>query len=272
MVDFKQLLILAFYGLIAFSCSFDPYYTHPVTEAPALRQGFDGLAEMESGGWHFEVAQSNRVAFDSNVKMEGAASLKLTVYPGDLVNSGARAETVLSDSDPLHQKAWYKWSFMVPADYMDSSVSRWEILAQWHDQPEDGNWTFYPAHSPMVALHYGVTNGGSGVQLVYGRNAPGYEGYQYSGIYPIVKGKWYTATVYVFWALDTNGNCIFRLTADGTNIQPLSGAATASFNGPNMYNRAPAYLKLGLYRNREITTTNSVYIDGLSRAAAETGL
>ena len=39
-----------------------------------------------------------------------------------------------------------------------------------------------------------------------------------------------------------------------------------------MYNAAPLYLKLGLYRNKEVTATGTVYFDDLRRGGTQTEL
>lgn len=242
--------------------------------ASILRESFDALDNLDPGLWHFEVASTERVSFDPLHKIEGDASLRLTVQPGDMVNKGTRAEIVLKNSDPLHQEAWYRWSFMIPVNYADSTEAKWEVLAQWHDQPEDGDWSDYPGHSPMIGLYYGKDEAGNnGFVFQYGRSASGYEGYQTIGPYYITKGKWYTITAHVFWSLHANGFAEFWASDGECNTKLCQmGTDITLITGPNMFNKAPAYLKLGIYRNPEIGSINEIYLDAFSRGGKESEL
>ena len=75
---------------------------------------------------------------------------------------------------------------------------------------------------------------------------------------------------HIGWSQDETG--FVEAFLDG---QPLINPDTENHraSGPNLWNAAAPYLKIGLYRNAQITTTNSVYFDevraGATRAQVE---
>lgn len=229
-----------------------------------VASSFDSLSDLDESLWFFEVKDSSRVSFDSFNKVEGNSSMCLTVQQDDWVANGTRAELVLKDSDPLFQEAWYRWSFRVPSSYTDESAATWQIMGQWHDQPEDGNWENYPGHSPMVAVNYGLHEGSPAIAIHYGIGDR-----QYLGPYYINRNSWYTITFHVYWSLFGTGFAEAYV-SDGTALTKLTSPTTGAdiLFGANMYNRAPAYLKLGQYRNPEIAATNSVCFDAFRRSPA----
>ena len=83
---------------------------------------------------------------------------------------------------------------------------------------------------------------------------------------PVTKGTWTEILFHIGWSpgddafvsLWVNGEPIVARIND-TDLVLTDGEAKAF--GPNMYNQAPHYLKLGIYRNPNFTSTNSVYFD-----------
>ncbi len=243
----------------------------------------EGLGEApDATRFAFEVAGEDSLAFVSEPAVSEDGALALTVRGGEVTNGGNRAEISANDSDPVCQEAWTSWRFMIPADFQDAAPEdlRWQVIAQWHDQPDTSrgeSWEGYPNNSPMISLNYGVydaiydselsaaglpdtlTPGDPFVVMNYGVAGD----LSPVGAAAITKGEWHEVVAHTSFALDASG--FAGVWIDG---EPLPHGGGGYARGRNMYNRAPAYLKLGIYRNPEIRTTNSIHLDEWRRAGS----
>jgi hypothetical protein len=248
-------------GILLISSHFiKPSPCDSIQKASQIKYSFDSLPDEAL--WNFEVYRPQNVEFVSDPVYEGNASLRFTVKPGEKVNGGSRAELVLINSDPICSEAWYRWRFLVPENYLDKSSARWQLMGQWHDQPDwrkGETWKTYPGHSPMVGLYYGTIANQSGIALHYGINKVN----NYTGYVLISKGVWNEVLIHVLWSQSNEG--FIEAWINNQSLTPFNGE-NYRFYGPNMYNQAPAYLKLGLYRDPYITTENSFYYDDFQRS------
>ncbi len=254
---------------------------HASSQRPSeLRWSFDSL-ESAQPHFGFEVAGRDNFRFVSQPAQGTDQALQLTVRGDQVINKGNRAEVSFTDSDPLCQQAWTRWHFMIPTDFVDAPADqlRWQIIAQWHDQPDTSlgqSWENYPGNSPMLALSYGTyaaehqkkldevgieivfQPGDPIVTLIYGVG----DASKLVGVARLSKGQWYEVTAHTYFSLGEDGFAGFWL-----NGEALVNSADGYARGRNMFNRAPAYLKMGIYRNPELKDDNSIYLDEFSRTA-----
>lgn len=241
-----------------------------ITKADRFIDGFETLP-LDTAVWGCEIAGEDRLQLESSRVIEGMSSIKFTLHSDDFVNGGERAEISLIDSDPLCSEAWYRWSFMVPEEYIDTPDARWTLFGQWHDQPEEGqSWDDFPNHSPMIGVYYGhetTDDPDYGIKVYYGlheNNRPVFD----DG-FTIEKGRWYTLKFHILWSRSDDG--FIELWIDGERVTPYNGTDYKLY-GANMYNSAPAYLKLGIYRDPDVDTTNSIYYDDFRSGGSEAAL
>ncbi|MBI3097251.1 MAG: heparin lyase I family protein [Planctomycetes bacterium] len=220
--------------------------------------------------WGGEAADISRLQIVSDPVRLGPGAIRFTVQPGDIAAKRNRAEIKLFDCGPVGREMWYAWSFLVPADYADTpDHTLFQIMGQFHDMPDRARgetWENFPAHPPMVAVCYGVRDGRPCIALQYGLEGA----VRQMSLTPIGKGRWIDLLFRIHWSRGPDG--YVEAWRDGRPFTPLSGTDGRVF-GPNMYNDAPAMLKIGLYREAGFTTTNSVYFDevrvGPTREAVE---
>lgn len=108
-----------------------------VLEAPSWRASMV-FEQFDRARFGFDVASEQDVAFVDEPAVGPDDAVALTVRGGTKTNGGNRAELSVFDSDPLCQESWTRWHFMIPSDFEDADPEalRWQIIAQWHDQPD----------------------------------------------------------------------------------------------------------------------------------------
>lgn len=187
-------------------------------------------------------------------------------------SNGNRAEVVHDNGDRAGSEVWYRWSFLIPNDFVDVEwkPQLWQCIGQWHDQPDKSrgeSWADFPGRSPSVAVYYTSKDGASAIEIwsgTYAKNAA----QKIVATAPIAKGVWQDITFHVRWSQGDDG-FVEPFLNGAPLIAPDENEHRAC--GPNMWNDASHYLKIGLYRSSEIQGANSVYFDevriGSSRAS-----
>lgn len=221
------------------------------------------VGDFERGdlsGWLVrEAARDDSIQIVTDPIRRGRYAARFTVRPGDFVSKGNRAEVSWDNRDAPGSEGWYGWSFFLPKDYPDTEwrPRLWQCLGQWHDQPnrEKGEtWATFPGHSPSIALYYVWKNGTSSLELWYGP----LKNQAIIARAPVEKGRWNDVVFHIGWSTGANG--FVEAWLNGQPLTPKNGD-TYKVGGANMWNDYPHFLKIGLYRNRDITTTNSVFFD-----------
>ena len=226
-------------------------------------------------GWDVrEAARDDSIQIVTDPVHRGRYAAKFTVREGDFVSNGNRAELTHDNGDRAGSEVWYAWSFLVPEEFPDTEwkPKLWQALGQWHDQPDKAlgeTWQTMPGRSPSIAIYYTSKKGESAIELWYGTY--GKDAVQkIVATAPLQKGKWHDMQFHIGWSQDETG--FVEAFLDGQSLINPDGENHRA-TGPNMWNAASPFLKVGLYRNKEITTTNSVYFDevraGATRAQVE---
>lgn len=238
--------------------------SQPASSRAAETGAFTG--DFESGDlsqWDGkEAARADSVAVVTGPVRSGRYAARFTVRPGERVSNGNRAEIF---TDPGHQagsEVWYAWSFLIPDDFVDTEwrPKLWQCIGQWHDQPDKSlgeTWANFPGRSPSIAVYYTSKNGKSAIEFwagTYGKD----ENQTIVARAPIVKGEWQDVMFHIRWSQGADG-----FVEPFLNGKPVIAPDEKEHRayGANMWNAASHYLKIGLYRTSEITTTNSVYFD-----------
>jgi len=223
-----------------------------------LNESFEN--DLNKAIWSYENFSYTNIQLVSSPVLDGNKSIVFRVYPDEIVNMGNRAEIVLKNSDPICSEAWYRWSFYLPTTYNDSDPSKWQIFGQWHDQPSFWESIFgHPARSPMVSYLYYFINDTCFLKLSYGVGS----NRTMVGSIPFSKGTWNTITTHVFWSVDSNG--FIESWLNQSRFTPFNGH-DYKYIGPNMFNNEPAYLKIGIYRDKTIDQPNTIYYDRFIRS------
>jgi hypothetical protein len=214
---------------------------------------------------------------------KGKYALKLTIRAGDSVvqgdetrdkerceflrlNSCRKGPCTLGSEGREGSELWYAWSVLIPEDYkyVDTSAQNYQIMGQWHDQPEPGRKP--TGNSPPISVHYHSSGPSQGFRIQYGlrKRGPIQEIEA-----PIQKGKWVDLMFHIRFSQGSDG--FLEAWKDGVSVASASGATRIT--GPNMFNAQPDYLRLGLYRGRSQTQTNTFYYDeiriGTTKAAVQ---
>lgn len=239
--------------------------------APSVA-AFNGDFERgDFSGWGREAARADAIQIVTAPVRAGRYAAKFTVRAGERINNGNRAEITHDNGDQAGREVWYAWSFLVPRDFLDVEwkPGLWQCLGQWHDQPDAARgetWATFPGRSPSLAVYYTAKKGVPALEIwsgTYGKN----ERQKIVATAPIRKGEWLDLMFHIRWSQREDGFVEASL-----NGKPLIAPDRADHRayGPNMWNAASHYLKIGLYRSSDILTTNSVYFDeikiGASRA------
>lgn len=164
----------------------------------------------------------------------------------------ARSEIQVSDSAPVDQELYYSWYLRIGADTVEDPD--WQVVGQFHDQPDVNQgetWSTYPAHSPPLSYKYkdrqlivAVYDWGKGQVMDIASVA-------------LAKGEWHQIVTKVKWSEGNEGTVECWL--DGKAVTAPNGQSR--YQGRNCFNSAGNYLKIGLYRSKDILTAATVYFD-----------
>lgn len=209
-----------------------------------------------------EAARADSVQVVTAPARSGRFAAKFTVREGERVSNGNRAELTHDNGDLAGSEAWYAWSFLIPDDFEDVEwkPKMWQCLGQWHDQPDTARgetWATFPGRSPSIAVYYTSKNGVPTIELWYGTYEKG-QRQKIAATSPIVKGQWQDLTFRIRWSQGNDG--FLEPFLNGKPLVAPQGDNHRVY-GPNMWNRVSHYLKIGLYRSDNISSTNSVFFD-----------
>lgn len=208
--------------------------------------------------WKREAVRNNSIQIVTEPVKSGNYAVKFTLVPGEIIFNGNRAELMYQDYNPNISEVYYSWSVMLDSNYIDSG--KWQILGQWHDQPdkdEGETWINYPPNNPPVSLQYSngymyaVVNPPQGWQERVGK---------FSEEKRVELGKWIDIVFHIYWSLKEDG--FVEVWIDGENVTPYNGKDYKIY-ARTMFNKAGNYLKIGLYRGPDATVTNKVYFDDI---------
>lgn len=183
-----------------------------------------------------------------------------------LVNYGKRSELAINYLFSEGDTVEYSWSFMLPKDFAIDTQNRWQIIGQWHDQPnkEIGEtWNTYKGYNPPLSF-----------QIKKNKNEPlkiyltsvdvrpfiadplnGKKIFTQYYVGDIILGKWYHIKVKVKWQNNDSG--ITWVDYDNSGYKQI-------YAGINMNNNYSHYLKLGLYRDPSIELDQFIYIKNIT--------
>jgi hypothetical protein len=208
--------------------------------------------------WKTEAVRDNSIQIVDDHARSGDYAVKFALHPGDILYSGNRAELTYQDYSPNIGEVYYSWSVMLDSDYIDSG--RWQILGQWHDQPDTiigQTWENFEQHNPPISLQYSNN-------YMYAVIRPPLGKQERVGIFSkkkrVEREKWIDIVFYIYWSLEEDG--FVEVWIDGENITPYNEKDYKIY-APTIFNRAGNYLKIGLYRADDATVTNKVYFDNI---------
>lgn len=194
---------------------------------------------------------------------KGRYAVRMTLVPGDIAAQKERAELKVGDKEIERThggqggEMWYAWSLLVPEDYADPPGAHFQVVGQWHHRPARAA---LPGQTGPVARGLGLPplilhlspKGGRHVLTLIGRGSPNVDGRRL-GTQPIRRGAWLDLLFHIRWSTGRDG--FVEAWLDGRPFTP------GKMYGPTLYSPVSNYLRLGLYRGKGFTTTNSVYYD-----------
>jgi uncharacterized protein (TIGR03382 family) len=186
-----------------------------------------------------QAVSADRLQIVSDPVREGSKALKVTVNHGDdPINCGNdRAEMLNMSYEAVGSEYFYRFSVMFPNDY--PSHPKWQLFSQWHQTGLNG--------SPPVEMYV------AGEQI---RFRAGGEEELWKG--PLQRGQWIDFVLHIRWSDDPKQGFV-ELYRDGQVVLPKMARATQL---PGQLN----YMKMGLYRAREIQATGTIYFDNIAMA------
>lgn len=202
---------------------------------------------------NFERDNNKSISYVMDPFSEKNTVLKLTLHPGDTVNNGHRVEITNNNEQSPGDEFIYAYKFLLDRNYNESDL--WQGIMQFHDQPDFSNgetWESYGKINtklyPPIMMNY--SNG----QVHIVKNDKDIQGEPLVSA-PIVKDAWNTVVIHI-----KNGyeDGFFNLFLNGENI------TKGVISGQTIYNDEGNYIKIGLYRDPSITTSDTIYIDDFS--------
>lgn len=205
-------------------------------------------------GWIVAEARENSITVCNSPVKTGNYAAKINPKPEDIVDLGPRAEISTYDFGTYKKERFYSWDYMFDSSYIDSRP--WQMIMQFHDQPNyfiGQTWQTYPGLRPPLSILY--SNGIAYFYLnIFGKPEI------LVGKFNVKKGVWFNITFKCKWSMENDGYT--ELYVDGNPITPFNGT-DYKYYSPNCNNIVGNFLKIGLYRDKTITTENTVYVDNL---------
>jgi len=164
----------------------------------------------------------------------------------------------------IGEEYWYGFSVFLPDGYVSDSV--WEIVAQWHVEPDD-RVENDAKRQPALSLHTVKGNWTFASKSDARPQTPDRKSVQShpTKIGPYETNKWTDWVVNVKWSYKEDG--FIRAWKDGVEVMNVTG--------PNCYNdRKGPYFKMGIYKGwgnmrPDKVTTRTVYHDEFRMAGPE---
>lgn len=175
--------------------------------------------------------------------------LKVTLEQDDIVNNGNRAEFKVIVNEKVGDEMVYQVEFMIDNQYIDSE--KFQSIFQLHDKPDFTNgetWSTYqkdPVAPPLI-IHYVNNN----LSVMLNTNDVN----DFENIH-INKNQWYKLTVNVKYGYDDGFVEVFL---DDKSI------TKGKVYYPTIYNDSVNYVKVGLYRDNNISSRGVVYFDNFN--------
>jgi len=195
--------------------------------------------------------------FQQDPEKAGSRYASFTIDQGHMVKSGTRCELVIiSDEMCTIPEAYYSWSLRIPDDY--PMEKRWQLFAQWHDQPDEENgytWKTKPPTFPPISLRCVEQK----VFLQINRHNE--DRWLLGPKVPIEPGKWVHFFFHIKWSMEDDG--FVEAWMDDTPLTPFNGKDYRVYV-PTIYNTTGNYLKLGNYRHNAIEGVSTVHIDDIA--------
>jgi hypothetical protein len=152
----------------------------------------------------------------------------------------------------------YDWDFRIPKDFIsDAPQNRWWLFADWHVQPDASKgetWDNFPSYSSPILVGYGNIDGRDMLSLSTGIHGSK-EGIVPRGLIPFTRNVWHSVRLVVKWSEKSDG--VTTIYFDGATTPTLTTT------GPNMFNAVQHYMKIGMYHNPDIATTNTINIKNI---------
>ncbi len=203
-----------------------------------------------------------------------------TVNAGDVVNEGERAEIAYHALDSKGNERLYEWECYLPTDFTDPDPGEFLHVAQWHDWPEDGDWSDYPRNSPSISCDYEyvvVSTLDSSITNYFDTFFPTWNSLVIAdrlpvwfatvgtevpketiAIIPFAKGTWQKIGFQIKWSFSGSGGHV-KVFHNNT----LIGISTED----NMYFDYPHFFKCGVYRAPQ-AFSQTVLFDNINIGAA----
>lgn len=231
--------------------------------------------------WNPNIIWANSVEFLSGSLWKDKCFLKFTVNYLDDINWWTRSEFDKDFEDNYWSDVWYSWDVYIPNNYKDVTlkneidwISNWQIIWQWHNKPDESIWEVWDElteQSPPISIEYNYLSLGDPEykKLVVSWRIFELNGYtswldktsilwltywippETIAIVPIKKWEWINLVFNIKWSKD-NFWFIELLVND-------ESVTKGKFYWANMYNKISNYLKIWIYRNPNIKSSNSVY-------------
>lgn len=185
-----------------------------------------------------QTVADDRLQIVADPVREGSQALAVTVRQfDDPVSSGNdRAELVNLTHEPEGSEYWYRFSVMFPEDY--PSHPRWQLFFQWH---QDGLGGTPPFEMFVAGEEMRMRTGGNESEPLW--------------VAPLVRGVWHDFVMHIRWSSDPSVGFVEMF----HNGEP----AVAPTSVPTMLPGQLSYMKMGLYRSREIATDATIYFDDI---------
>lgn len=238
---------------------FDPSDDRPATPAPPTltalwRGGFESgdFAQYADAPWNFEGAGLPSIV-DEPAKF-GTYAARFAIPPG------ARRQELVAmkpDGEPFKFQEGDELYFRFSTRFGNwPTVNTWQLIAQWK---ADG------AGSPPVAMLAGAW-GRDRIQMA-AAGWPGGGSREVHDLGPLVRDEWIDWVVRIDFSSDPGRSRVVvwrdgALVLDAPEWRPSFEGEEAGKAGGTLRREAESYLKMGIYRNPEITQVGEYWADG----------
>lgn len=201
-------------------------------------------SDFESGdlsAWtRVQAVSADRAQIVADPVRQGSKALKVTVnqYDDPVSSGNDRTELVYMTHEAPGSDYFYRWSVMFDQSYPSSP--KWQLFTQWH---QDGLGGVPPLEIYVAGEEMRLRTGGGGDVLWTA---------------PLKRGEWQDFILHVKWSSSPQDGYV-ELYHNGNVALPRTAAPTML---PGQLN----YLKMGLYRSREIVPQGVVYFDDIKMA------